>query len=157
MWCTCILYAYISSLKLNIIDLKESKASQCTCSYFFIWHVNCVINNSFLIFLIKDENSISWFEGIIATYDGLKGMFGIYFPSNGETHFASLDDEDLEILEWVLNSSQPYDSSINCYTYTLLSAIHPVIILVWFKLSINIMPSVLWSSLLLVTVIHPLI
>ena len=40
-----------------------------------------------------------WFEGIIATYDGLKGMFGIYFPSDGETHFASLDDEDLEILE----------------------------------------------------------
>lgn len=35
------------------------------------------------------------FEGIIATYDGLKGNFGIYFPSDGEIHFASLDDEDL--------------------------------------------------------------
>ena len=38
------------------------------------------------------------FKGIIALYDGIKGKFGIYFPSDGETHFASLD-EDLEILE----------------------------------------------------------
>ena len=36
------------------------------------------------------------FEGIIAMYDGFKEKL-IYFPSDGKTHLASLDDEYLEI------------------------------------------------------------
>ena len=48
---------------------------------------------------LRYQEKNEWFERIIATYDGLKGKFGIYFPSDGKTHFASLDDEDLEVIE----------------------------------------------------------
>ena len=68
---------------------------------------------------MRYQEKNEWFEGIIATYDGLKGKL-IYFPSDGNTHFASINDEDLEILEWVLISSQLYDSSINLLLLSLL-------------------------------------
>lgn len=39
-------------------------------------------------FQVSGENE--WCEGIIATCDGIKGKFGIYFPSDGETHLHHL-------------------------------------------------------------------
>ena len=40
-----------------------------------------------------------WFDGMITSYDGLKGKFGVYFPSDGQTVDTSLGDEDLEICD----------------------------------------------------------
>ena len=40
-----------------------------------------------------------WFDGMITSYDGLKGKYGVYFPSDGQTVDTSLGDEDLEICE----------------------------------------------------------
>ena len=39
-----------------------------------------------------------WFEGVIASYNGMLGKYGVYFPSDGETIDASLSDEDMEII-----------------------------------------------------------
>ena len=36
-----------------------------------------------------------WFDGIITSYDGLKGKFRVHFPSDGQTIDTSLGDEDL--------------------------------------------------------------
>ena len=33
-----------------------------------------------------------WFDGMITSYDGLKGKFGVYFPSDGQTVDTSLGD-----------------------------------------------------------------
>lgn len=40
-----------------------------------------------------------WYEGIISSYNVISGKYGIYFPSDDQTEEASLDDEDLEIME----------------------------------------------------------
>ena len=40
-----------------------------------------------------------WFNGMITSYDGLKGKFGVYFPSDGQTVDTSLGDEDLEMYD----------------------------------------------------------
>ena len=32
-----------------------------------------------------------WFNGMITSYDGLKGKFGVYFPSDGQTVDTSLE------------------------------------------------------------------
>ena len=41
-----------------------------------------------------------WFDGIITSYDGLKGKYGVYFPLDGQTVDTSLgDEEDLEMCD----------------------------------------------------------
>ena len=50
-------------------------------------------------FHIQDSDSCEWFDGIVSSYDGITQKYGIYFPSDQETVFAALDDEDLEIVE----------------------------------------------------------
>ena len=40
-----------------------------------------------------------WFDGMITSYDGLKGKFVVYFPSDGQTVDTSLGDEDLEMYD----------------------------------------------------------
>ena len=50
-------------------------------------------------FHIQDSDTCDWFRGIISSYDGISQKYGIYFPSDKETVFASLDDEDLQLVE----------------------------------------------------------
>ena len=40
-----------------------------------------------------------WFDGMITSYDVLKGKFGVHFPSDGQTIDTSLGVEDLEICD----------------------------------------------------------
>ena len=40
-----------------------------------------------------------WLDGMITSYNGLKGKFGVYFPSDGQTVDTSLGDEDLDICD----------------------------------------------------------
>ena len=40
-----------------------------------------------------------WFDGMITSYDGLKGKFGVNFPSDDQTVDTSLGDEDLEMCD----------------------------------------------------------
>ena len=37
--------------------------------------------------------------GVISSYNGLTGKFGIYFPCDGKTEDTSLDDEDMELID----------------------------------------------------------
>lgn len=46
-----------------------------------------------------DLDTSEWFEGIISSYNEITQKYGIYFPSDEETAFTSLDDEDLEVLD----------------------------------------------------------
>ena len=50
-------------------------------------------------FQIVESDISEWFQGIISSYDGVTQKYGIYFPSDEETVYTSLDDEDLEFLE----------------------------------------------------------
>ena len=50
-------------------------------------------------FEIVDSNTFEWFEGIVSSYDGITQKYGVYFPSDEETVFVSLDDEDLEVFD----------------------------------------------------------
>ena len=50
-------------------------------------------------FQITDTDTEETFEGVIASYNGMTGKFGVYFPSDGETVDVSLSDEDLEIID----------------------------------------------------------
>ena len=43
-------------------------------------------------------NTEEWFEGVIASYNGMLGKYGVYFPCDGQTIDASLSDEDMEII-----------------------------------------------------------
>ncbi len=42
----------------------------------------------------KDE----WYEGVVSSYDIITGRYSIYFPSDGPSEQAYLDDEDMEIM-----------------------------------------------------------
>lgn len=48
-------------------------------------------------FEITESGKSEWFEGTISSYDGINKYS--YFPYDQETVFASLDDEDLEIMD----------------------------------------------------------
>ena len=50
-------------------------------------------------FEIVDSNTFEWFEGIVSSYDGITQKYGVYCPSDEETVFVSLDDEDLEVFD----------------------------------------------------------
>ena len=50
-------------------------------------------------FQIEESDTFEWFQGIISSYDGVTQKYGIYFPSDEETVVASLDDEDLELVD----------------------------------------------------------
>ena len=50
-------------------------------------------------FQILDSDSYEWFNGIVSSYDGITEKYGIYFPTDKETVYAGLDDEDLEFVE----------------------------------------------------------
>lgn len=50
-------------------------------------------------FHITDTDTEETFEGVIASYNGMTGKFGVYFPADGETVDVSLSDEDLEIID----------------------------------------------------------
>ena len=40
-----------------------------------------------------------WYEGVISSYNGLTGKYGLYFPCGGKTEDASFDDEDMELID----------------------------------------------------------
>ena len=40
-----------------------------------------------------------WYEGVISSYNGLTGKYGLYFPCDGKTEDASFDDEDMELID----------------------------------------------------------
>ena len=50
-------------------------------------------------FYIQESDTCEWFRGIISSYDGITQKYGVYFPSDEETVFVSLDDEDFELVE----------------------------------------------------------
>ena len=50
-------------------------------------------------FDVSKSGKTEWFQGIVSSYDGINQKYGIYFPCDGETVFAKLDDEDLEIID----------------------------------------------------------
>ena len=51
-------------------------------------------------FHVQDTDTCEWFHGIVSSYyDGITQKYGIYFPSDQETVFVALDDEDLQIVE----------------------------------------------------------
>ena len=50
-------------------------------------------------FQIEESDAFEWFQGIISSYDGVTQKYAIYFPSDEETVVASLDDEDLELVD----------------------------------------------------------
>ena len=50
-------------------------------------------------FHIGASDKCEFFFGVVSSYDGIQQKYGIYFPCDGETIYASLDDEDLEIID----------------------------------------------------------
>ena len=40
-----------------------------------------------------------WYDGIICSYNGMTGKYGIYFPCDDQTEEASFDDDDMEIID----------------------------------------------------------
>ena len=50
-------------------------------------------------FETNQSGSCEWFEGVISSYDGINQKYGIYFPCDKDTVFASLDDDDLDIID----------------------------------------------------------
>ena len=50
-------------------------------------------------FTVKDSKKEEWFVGIISSYNGIKGEYGIFFPCDNQTVQMKLDDKDLEFLE----------------------------------------------------------
>ena len=48
-------------------------------------------------FMVNDREE--WFIGVISSYNGLKGEYGIFSPCDNNTISMKLDDEDLEFLE----------------------------------------------------------
>ena len=49
-------------------------------------------------FLVKESGKEEWFDGMIILYNGMAGLYGIYFPCDGQTVEMSLDDEDLKLV-----------------------------------------------------------
>jgi len=68
-------------------------------------------------FEIIDSDTWEWFGGIISSYDGITQKYDVYFPSDKETVFTSLDDDDLEMLDWLhsLSSIYTWPESINYF------------------------------------------
>ena len=46
----------------------------------------------------EDQSGVQWYEGNISLYNIITGKYSIYFPCDGQTEEASLDDNDIEIL-----------------------------------------------------------
>ena len=41
-------------------------------------------------FLVKESGKEEWFDGMIISYNGMSGLYGIYFPCDGQTVEMSL-------------------------------------------------------------------
>ena len=50
-------------------------------------------------FMVTNLKKEEWFPGIVSTYNGLNGKYGIYFPSDEQTIEMSLNDEDLKFVD----------------------------------------------------------
>ena len=50
-------------------------------------------------FFIADSEKEASFEGIIASYNGLTGKYGIYFPIDEKTVDVSLEDQDITFID----------------------------------------------------------
>ena len=50
-------------------------------------------------FMVENSKREEWFWGVISTYNGLNGKYGIYFPSVQQTVELALDDEDLKLFD----------------------------------------------------------
>ena len=47
----------------------------------------------------EDQSGVQWCEGIISLYNNIiTGKYSIYFPCDGQTEEASLDDNDMETI-----------------------------------------------------------
>ena len=49
-------------------------------------------------FQIGDSDNEEWFEGVIFTYNGMTGDYGVFFPCDGQTVDISLDSADLKLI-----------------------------------------------------------
>ncbi len=49
-------------------------------------------------FFVKDSGEGQWFDGVIVTYNGMSGHYGVCFPCDGQTVEMSLDVKDLELV-----------------------------------------------------------
>ena len=49
--------------------------------------------------LETESRKEEWYEGVISSYNGLTGKYGLYFPCGGKTEDASFDDEDMELID----------------------------------------------------------
>ena len=45
-----------------------------------------------------EEGEETWYNGIIASYNGITGKYGIYFPCDGQVEEASFEDNDMEVI-----------------------------------------------------------
>ncbi len=48
---------------------------------------------------MKESGKDEWFDGVIATYNGISGKYGVFFPCDGETVEMSIDDHDLKLMD----------------------------------------------------------
>ena len=46
---------------------------------------------------MKNEKK-RWYNGIVASYNGITGKYGIYFLCDGQVDEASFEDNDMEII-----------------------------------------------------------
>ena len=46
-----------------------------------------------------EEGEETWYNGIVASYNGITGKYGIYFPCDGQVEEASFEDNDMEIID----------------------------------------------------------
>ena len=49
--------------------------------------------------LETESRKEEWYEGVISSYNGLTGKYGLYFPCGGKTEDASFDDEDMKLIQ----------------------------------------------------------
>ena len=50
--------------------------------------------------LFDVDDHTEWYEGVVATYNIVNGKYGIFVPVDNETIETTLDDEDLEFIDY---------------------------------------------------------
>ena len=62
-------------------------------------HPEVMRENVQVKFLVKEAGEEEWFDGVIVSYNGISGQYGVFFPCDGETVELSLDDHDLKFMD----------------------------------------------------------
>ena len=69
----------------------------------------------------KISGKDKWFQGVITTYNGLTGNYGIYFPYDSLTIDVTLDDEDLRFIHTHYHTVPSFIPSWTCHIMFLVS------------------------------------